>query len=100
MPQFESVSLQEALAKTARPSKRTVIIQEYVGYIGQLRSRKAGRLRAGDGETIGAIRRRRLGEAAKLSGAELAVRRVGDEIYFWKRPLRQGRPRKVTTTSG
>jgi len=96
MPQFESVSLQEALAKTARPSQREEIIQYYVGYIGQLRSRKAGRLQAGDGETIGAIRRR-LGEAAKLSGAELVIRRVGDEIYFWKRPRRPGRPRKVTT---
>ena len=79
MPQFESVSLQEALAKTARPSKRTEVIQEYVAYISQLRSGKAGRIRAGDGETIGAIRRR-LGEAAKLSAAELVVRRVGDEI--------------------
>lgn len=96
MPQFESVPLQEAFSKTARPSKRTEIIQDYVGYIGQLRSRKAGRLQAGDGETIGAIRRR-LGEAAKLSGAELVIRRVGDEIYFWKRPRRPGRPRKVTT---
>jgi hypothetical protein len=94
MPQFESVSMNEALSKTASPSKRTEIIQGYVGYINQLRPRKAGRLQAEDGETIGAIRRR-LGEAAKLSGANLVIRRVGEEIYFWKRPRRPGRPRKV-----
>ena len=95
MPQFESVSLQEALSKTARPSKRAEIIQDYVGYISQLRSGKAGKLQAGEGDTTGAMRRR-LGEAAKLSGAELVIRRVGDEIYFWKRTRsRRGRPRKV-----
>ena len=96
MPQFESVPLQEALSKTARPSKRAEIIQGYVGYISQLRPGKAGKLQAGDGETIGAIRRR-LGEAAKLSGADLVIRRLGDQIYFWKRPRRPGRPRKVAT---
>ena len=97
MPKFESVSLQEALSKTARPSKRTEIVQEYVGYISKLRSGKAGNLNAGHGESIGAIRRR-LGEAAKLSNAELVIRRVGDEIYFWKRTQgRRGRPRKVVT---
>ena len=96
MPHFESISMQEALSRTARPSKRAEMIRGYVGYIGQLRSGKAGRLQAGDGETIGAIRRR-LGEAAKLSGAELVIRRLGDEIYFWKRPRRPGRPRNVTT---
>ena len=96
MPQFESVSLQEVLSRTASPSKRTLFIQEYIGYISQLRSRKAGRLQAGDGETIGAIRRR-LGEAAKLSGTQLVIKRVGDEIYFWTRPRRPGRPRKVST---
>ena len=96
MPQYESVPLQEALSKTARPSKRAEIIQDYVGYISQLRSGKAGKLQAGYGDTIGSIRRR-LGEAAKLSGAELVIRRIGDEIYFWKQPQgRWGRPRKVT----
>ena len=94
MPQFESVSMQEALSKTANPSKRTVIIEGYLGYLSELRPRKAGRLQAGDGETIGAIRRR-LGEAAKLSGVDLVIRRVGEEIYFWKRPPRPCRPRKV-----
>ena len=96
MPRFESVSMKEALSKTASPSRRTEIVQEYVGYISKLRSGRAGRLRAGDGETTGAIRRR-LGEAAKQSGAVLVIRRVGDEIYFWKRPRRPGRPRKVAT---
>ena len=97
MPQFESVPLQEALSKTARPSKRAEIIQGNIGYPSQLRPGKAGKLQAGDGETIGAIRRR-LGEAAKLSGPELAMRRVGDELYFWKRTQgRRGRLRKVAT---
>ena len=96
MPQFESVSMEEARSKTASPSKRTVIIQEYLGYLSQLGPRKAGRLQAGDGETTGAIRRR-LGEAARLSGTQLVIKRVDDEIYFWKRPRRPGRPRKEST---
>jgi hypothetical protein len=100
MPQFELVSLQGALSKTARPSNRTEIIQEYVGYIGRLKSGKAGRMQAGEGETLGAIRRR-LGEAARLSGAEMVIKRVDDEIYFWKRPRgRRGRPRKAAIAGG
>ena len=95
MPQFALVPLQEALSNTTPPSERTAIIQEYVEYINQLRAGRAGRIQPSEGETTGSVRRR-LGEAAKLSGKELVIKRVGDEIYFWTKTQgrRRGRPRR------
>jgi hypothetical protein len=92
MPSFELVSLQEALMKAAS-GKRAQITREYLGYIEQLREGQAGRLQAGEGETIGAIRRR-LGVAAKLGGKDLVIKRVADEVYFWGKPVKEEQPRR------
>ena len=95
MPKFELMPVTEAEIKSTT-GKRAEIIREYVGYIDQLQVGQAGKLSVLEGETSGAVRRR-LGSAAKMSGKELVIRRVGDEIYFWARPKakRPGRPRKV-----
>ena len=97
MPQFDLVSLQEAMMKSAT-GKRAQITREYLGYIEQLKEGQAGRLKVAEGETIGAIRRR-LGVAAKLAGKNLTIKRVEDEVYFWVEEgaapkRRRGRPRK------
>ena len=98
MPKFDLVSLDEARVKTTT-GKRAEILKEYSGYVEQLKGGRAGRLQAGEGETIGAVRRR-LGAAARLAGKELSIKRVGDEIFFWTKsgrgdgPWRRGRPRK------
>ena len=86
MPRFDKVSIEEAKVKTASESasvrKRAQILQEYRGYIDQLRSGEAGRLVAGAGETTATVRRR-LGAAARAAGKKLTIRRAGDEVYFW-----------------
>ena len=93
MPTFDQVSLQEAMLKTAT-GKTAQITQEYLGYIEQLPEGQAGRLQVGEGESVATVRRR-LGVAAKLSGKDIAIKRLGNEVYFWvqqePRPRRQRR---------
>ena len=82
MPRLDIVPIEEARRKTASGGKRAQILQEYVGYIDQLKSGQAGRLVASTGETTATVRRR-LGAAARASGKNLTIRRAGDEVYFW-----------------
>ena len=89
MPRFDRVPLGEARMKTAS-GKRAQIIAEYVRYIEQLEGGEAGRLQAGEGETIATIRRR-LGAAARQSERNLTIRRTGGEIYFWAAETRRRR---------
>ena len=89
MPRFDRLPLGEARMKTAS-GKRAQIIAEYVRYIEQLEEGKAGRLQAGEGETIATIRRR-LGAAARQSERNLTIRRTGDEVYFWAAERRRRR---------
>ena len=81
MPTFDQVSLQEAMLKTAT-GKTAQTTQEYLGYIGQLTEGQAGRLQPGEDESVTTVRRR-LGVAAKLSGKDIAIKRQGNEVYFW-----------------
>ena len=96
MPDFELVPLDEARLQASLTGSRGAIMKEYLGYIDQLQGGQAGKLRAGEGETTAAIRRR-LGAAAEQAGKELVVRRVGHEVYFWEgrpaAPRRRGRGR-------
>ena len=94
MPTFQLLSQREALARTVT-GKRAQVLQEYVGYIEQLKPGQAGTLRASEGETLSAVRRR-LGAAAKLQGKNLVIKRTGDEVVFWlgEPRRRRGRPRK------
>ena len=86
MPKLDIVPIEEARGKTASEStaarKRAQILQEYRGYIDQLKSGEAGRLVAGAGETTATVRRR-IGAVARAAGRKLTIRRAGDEVYFW-----------------
>ena len=100
MPKLDIVSIEEARAKTASESaivrKRAQILQEYRGYIDQLKSGEAGRLVASAGETTATVRRR-LGGAARAAGKNLTIRRSGNEVYFWaveRRRAGNGRRRR------
>jgi hypothetical protein len=86
------VSQQEAELKAAT-GRRGEITREYMSYVNQLEPGQAGCLRPSEGETVATVRRR-LGMAARLGGRDLTIKRVGDAIYFWAKPRRQGRPRK------
>ena len=100
MPLLNLLTLDEAMVKSAT-KRRAEVAKEYLDYIGQLRKGQAGKLQAGEGETIAAVRRR-LGAAAKFTGKKLVIKRAGDELYFWAQPRapstgqrRRGRPPKA-----
>ena len=95
MPKFDRVPLAEAKMNTAS-GKRAQIIAEYVRYIEQLGDGEAGRLQAAEGEPITTVRRR-LGAAARQLEKKIAIRRTGDDIYFWaEESRRRGRGRPKT----
>ncbi len=89
MPQFELITQAEAVTKTTT-GRRAKLVQEYLGYIEQLRADQAGRLKASGSESLAAVRRR-LGTAARSANKDLVVRRVGDEVLFWLRGGATGR---------
>ena len=81
VPKLDIVPIQEAKVKTdsetASGGKRAQILQEYLGYIDQLKSGQAGRLVAGAGETTATVRRR-LSDADRAAGHKLTIRRAGE----------------------
>ena len=100
MPKLDVIRIEEAKVKTTSESasvrKRAQILEEYRGYIDQLKSGEAGRLVASAGETTATVRRR-LGAAARAAGHKLTIRRAGDEVYFWtaeRRKSENGRRRR------
>ena len=97
MPNFEAVPITVAADRTLA-NAREKVIQEYVSYIKQLPVGQAGRLTAGEGETLAMIRRR-LGEAGRAAKKSLIIKRTGDELYFWveqkPRKRRPGTPRRL-----
>ena len=97
MPKLDIVPMEEARGKTATESAsvrmRAQILQEYLGYIDQLKGGQAGRLVASAGETTATVRRR-LGDAGRAGGKNITIRRAGDEVYFWVERRRSGNGRR------
>ena len=100
MPKFEVLNLEETMVKAAT-GRRAELDREYLGYIEELKAGRAGALKAAEGESLAAIRRR-LGAAAKLARKDLVIKRVDDRLYFWTKPRAsgvpgrgRGRPRKA-----
>ncbi len=95
MPKLDIVPMEEAKGRSATRGKRVQILQEYLGYIDQLKSGQAGRLVARAGETTATVRRR-LGAAARAGRKNLTIKRAGDEVYFWseRRRAPNGRRRR------
>jgi hypothetical protein len=81
MPEFELVSQAEAQLSSGS-GRRAETLREYVGYIQQISEGQAGKLQAAEGESLPTVRRR-LGDAARLAGKDLVIKRTGDTIYFW-----------------
>ena len=82
MPGFRRVPREEA---SSRPAVNPTLarLRQYQGYIKKVPAGETGRLTPGKGETPAAVRRR-LGEAAKALGVQLKVKRVGDQVFFWR----------------
>ena len=92
MPLLEIVSRSEAEVKTAKKA-RAEELSQYIEFIEGLTGDQAGRLEASEGETQRTVRRR-LGDAGRLIGKELVIKKDGEVMYFWLRARRPGRPRK------
>ena len=95
MPTLELVSLQDAQLELSLSGKGGAIMRQYMDYISQLETGRAGRLTPDVGETT-AAERRRLGAAAQLLGKDLSVKRQGNVVFFWEEdsapePRRRGR---------
>jgi hypothetical protein len=96
MPEFTTVSVQEALIRTI-PGRQGQFINEYADYIQQLPRGQAGKLTIGEDENHIAVRRR-LTTAAKAMNITLIIKRSGTDLYFWREegeaaqpPPRRGR---------
>jgi hypothetical protein len=97
MPEFSTVSVQEAQVRTI-PGRQGKFINEYAAYIQQLPQGQAGKLSIGEDEKHTAIRRR-LATTAKAMNVPLIIKRSGNELYFWREERdaeqpRRGRPRR------
>ena len=82
MPEFTTVSRQEAMLQTSSGRQKRYL-DEYIDYITNLPKGQAGRLSIGAEETP-ATTRRRLGVAAKTLGIPLIIKRSGNDVYFWR----------------
>jgi hypothetical protein len=82
MPEFTTVSVQEAQLRTVSGRKAN-FINEYANYIQQLPHGQAGKLSIGEEEKHTAIRRR-LVTTAKAMNIPLIVKRSGNNLYFWR----------------
>jgi hypothetical protein len=91
MPEFTTVSLQEAKLRTTS-GRQGRYLHEYIDYITQLPKGQAGKLRTGEEETPTTIRRR-LGVAAKTLGIPMIIKRSGNDVYFWRENGGEEQPR-------
>ncbi len=91
MPEFEIVSLNQALTESAS-GRRLELVKEYLPYIERLGEGQAGRLRPAEGEKISTVKRR-LNDAARLVNKKLVVKKANDQLYFWLE-TEQAEPKK------
>jgi hypothetical protein len=92
MPEFTTVSVQEAKLRTI-PGRQGTFINEYADYIQQLPNGQAGRLKTGESENPLTIRRRLTG-AAQTLGISLIIKRSGNDVYFWTEDGGEEQPRR------
>ena len=83
MPGFRRVSREETSSRRPAINPAVARLKQYQGYIKKVPAGETGRLTPGKGETPAAVRRR-LGAAAKALGVQLTVKRVGDQVFFWR----------------
>jgi hypothetical protein len=91
MPEFETVSLQEAQLRTVS-GQQGKFIKEYASYIQQLPQGQAGKLTVGEQEKHPTVRRR-LVTAAKALGINIIIKRSGNDLYFWRERGTEEQPR-------
>ena len=83
MPGFRRVSREEASNRQPALNPALLRLKQYQAYIKKVTAGETGSLSPAKGETPGAVRRR-LGAAAKSLGVQPKVKRVGDQVFFWR----------------
>jgi hypothetical protein len=91
MPDFTTVSVQEAMVRTI-PGRQGSFLNQYIDYIQQVPSGQAGKLHVVEQENPLTIRRR-LVTAAKAMHIPLTIKRSGNELYFWREDGEAEQPR-------
>jgi hypothetical protein len=92
MPEFTTVSVQEAMVRTI-PGRQGRFLTQYIAYIQQVASGQAGKLRPVEREKPATIRRRLL-SAAKALDAPVTIKRSGENVYFWRGDTEDEQPRR------
>jgi hypothetical protein len=82
MPEFTTVSVQEAMVRTI-PGRQGSFLTQYIDYIQQLPQGQAGKLHVLAHEKPFTIRRW-LARAAQTLEIPLIIKRSGNELYFWR----------------
>jgi hypothetical protein len=88
MPEFTTVSVQEAQTRTI-PGRQGQFINEYADYIQHVPQGQAGRLRTGESENPLTVRRR-LTSAAHALRIMLIIKRSGNDVIFLAERWRSG----------
>ena len=81
MPIAELVALQDAQAALSLSGKGGAIMRQYMDYISQLETGRAGKLTPDVGETTASVRCG-LAAAAQPLGKNLSVKRQGNVVFF------------------
>ena len=92
MPKFSRLTVEKALLKT-KSDTRQKVLADYIRFINGLTVGDAVKVVASDGESLSTIRRR-LGDAMRLSGQKIEIKRGDDGIYFWLQAETQKRKRR------
>ena len=84
------------LKEVERPTgggNREKDLAAYLESVNSLSADTAGRVVPAEGETLTMVRRR-LGDAARMSGRDIEIKRTENAVYYWlKEGRRRGRPR-------
>jgi hypothetical protein len=91
MPEFTTISVQEAQMRTV-PGRQGTFINEYADYIQHVPQGQAGKLTIGEEEKHTTVRRR-LVTAAKAMSTPLIIKRSGNDLYFWRQDGGDEQPR-------
>ena len=92
MPEFTTVSVQEAMVRTI-PGRQGRYLNECIEYIQQVPSGQAGKLHVLEHEKPFTIRRW-LARAAQTLGIPLIIKRSGEDVYFWREDGGEEQPRR------
>jgi hypothetical protein len=92
MPEFTTVSVQEAMVRTI-PGRRGSYMNAYIDYIQQVAAGQAGKLHVVEQENPLTIRRR-LVTAAQAMHIPLTIKRSRNDLYFWREGREEEQPRR------